>query len=313
MFNKKIVLAYSGNLIESVLIHLLKKNNFDIICFVKYDNFKQIKLLKKKLQKHNIKKIFIKKINYFFLKIIFINLKFNFINNNFLYFQKTILSFLIIKELIKISFYFKTNYLFLFFKKKKIKKYLYYFNKNLKLINLFNIYNLNIKNILLKYINKFNLNIYCKKKFLLNKNIYNKSIIENYIEYPIFLTFTFKNGVLIKINNIEYNFEKIILKLNRLLKLSNFKFKNNNFCYNYIKLINLIKKNLEKKILKKNQFYIKYFLLNKYFNLFFKNKIIVKEINFIENMINFIENMINFIVKIKIFKGIIYIINYYII
>ncbi|MFI4878755.1 MAG: hypothetical protein ACH6QP_00675 [Candidatus Carsonella ruddii] len=283
MFKKKIVLSYSGSLIDYLFINYLKKKNIEIICFVNYTNLKTLVFLKKKLKINNIKKVFFKKIKYVFNKIIF-NLKFNFYYNLKI-FKKKITNFLIIKELFKISFYFKTKYLFYF--NKIIKKYLFYFNKNLIILN-FNF----TKNILF-LIKKIKIN---KKKFLINNFI-------NNLNNCIYLTITFKKGQIIKINNIEYNKKNIILKINNIGKLYGIIYKKC-FCYNYLKIISFIKNKFEKKNNKK-YFLIKKILIKKYLkNIYNKESIDILKI------INCIDNILNGLIKIKIFKGIIKILNF---
>ncbi|MGK2931082.1 MAG: hypothetical protein ACSLEG_00590 [Candidatus Carsonella ruddii] len=285
MFKQKIVLSYSGSLIDYLFINYLKKKNIEIICFINYISLKTLIFLKKKLRINNIKKIFFKNIKYNFNKIIF-NLKFN-LFYNFKNNKKKIINFLIIKEILKISFYFKTNYLF--YNIKIIKKYLFYFNKNLIIIK----FNLN-KNILF-FIKKININ---KKNILIN------NIFKNSLNYCIYLTITFKKGCIIKINNIEYNNKNIILKINNIGKLYGITNKGC-FCCSYLKIISFIKNKFEKKKNKKKYFLIKKLLIKKYFkNIFNKENINILRI------IQFVDNILNGLIKIKIFKGIIKILNY---
>ncbi|MFI4883625.1 MAG: hypothetical protein ACH6QQ_00190 [Candidatus Carsonella ruddii] len=283
MFKKKIVLSYSGLLIEYLLINYFKKKDIEIICFINYINFKALILFKKKLKFNNIKKIFFKKINYIFDKIVF-NLKFNFYYNLKI-FKKKIINFLIIKELLKLSFYFKTNYLF--YNNKTIIKYLFYFNKNLVIL-------------------KFN---FKKKKLFLIKNIkINKKKINNIfinnLNYCIYLTITFKKGQIIKINNIEYSKKNILLKINNIGKLYGI-INENCFCFSYLKIISFIKNKFEKKKNNKKYFLIKKILIKKYLkNIFNKENIDIIKI------INYIDNVLNGLIKIKIFKGVIKILKF---
>ncbi|MFI4913558.1 MAG: hypothetical protein ACH6QR_00985 [Candidatus Carsonella ruddii] len=284
MFKKKIVLSYSGSLIEHLFINYLKNKNIEVICFIEYNNLKTLLFLKKKLKINNIKKIFFKKIKYIFNKIIF-NLKFNFYYNLF-FLKKKIINFLIIKELLKISFYFKTKYLF--YNIKIIKKYLFYFNKNLI------IYKFNFKKKKIFLIKKIKIN---KKKIINN-------IFRNNLNYCIYLTITFKEGQIFKINNIEYNKKNILIKFNNIGKLYGI-INKNCFCYSYLKIISFIKNKFEKKINKKKYFLIKKILIKKYFkNIFNKENINILKI------IYYIDNILNGLIKIKIFKGIIKILNF---
>ncbi|MGK2916080.1 MAG: hypothetical protein ACSLEH_00570 [Candidatus Carsonella ruddii] len=287
MFKKKIVLSYSGSLIEYLLINYLKNKNIEIICFINYNNFKTLIFLKKKLNVNNIKKIFFKKIKYIFNKIIF-NLKFNFYYNLKI-FKKKIINFLIIKELLKLSFYFKSNYLFYKNNNKIIKKYLFYFNKNLKIFKFI----LKRKKIFL--IKKIKIN---KKKKIIN------NIFINSLNYCIYITITFKKGQIIKINNIEYNKKDILSKINNIGKLYGIFYKNC-FCYNYLKIISFIKNKFEKKKNNNKYFLIKKILIKKYIkNIFNKENININKI------IYYIDNILNGLIKIKIFKGIIKILNF---
>ncbi|XRA05351.1 MAG: hypothetical protein ACN6LP_00620 [Candidatus Carsonella ruddii] len=283
MFKKKIVLSYSGSLIEYLFINYLKNKNIEIICFINYNNLKTLLFLKKKLKINNIKKIFFKKIKYIFNKIIF-NLKFNFYYNLF-FFKKKIINFLIIKELLKLSFYFKTKYLFY---NKTIKKYLFYFNKNLIIYK----FNFKKKNLLIKKI-KIN-----KKKNTIN------NIFRNNLNYCIYLTITFKEGQITKINNIEYNKKNILIKINNIGKLYGIISKDC-FCYSYLKIISFIKDKFEKKKNKKKYFLIKKILIKKYFKNIFN-----KENTNILKIIYYIDNILNGLIKIKIFKGVIKILNF---
>ncbi|MGK2912761.1 MAG: hypothetical protein ACSLEI_00640 [Candidatus Carsonella ruddii] len=285
MFKKKIVLSYSGSLIDYLFINYLKNKNIEIICFINYINLKSLIFLKKKLKINNIKKIFFKKIKYIFNKIIF-NLKFNFYYNLKI-FKSKIINFLVIKELLKISFYFKTNYLFYF--NKIIKNYLFYFNKNLI------IFKFNFKKNILFLIKKNNIN---------KKNIIINNIFKNSLNYCIYFTITFKKGEIIKINNIEYSKKDILLKINNIGKLYGI-INKNCFCFNYLKIISFIKNKFEKKKNKKKYFLIKKILIKKYVkNIFNKENINILKI------IQYIDNILNGLIKIKIFNGIIKILNF---
>ncbi|MFI4870158.1 MAG: hypothetical protein ACH6QM_00880 [Candidatus Carsonella ruddii] len=287
MFKKKIVLAYSGLLIEYLLIKYLISKNIEIICFINYINLKTLTFLKKKLKNNNIKKIFFKKTKYIFNKIIF-NLKFNFYYKLKKIKQK-IINFLIIKELLKISFYFKTNYLFYKNNNKIFIKYLFYFNKNLKIFK----FNFNKKKILLIQ----------KIKIIKKKNIIN-NIFLNSVNYCIYITITFKNGNITKINNIEYNKKDILLKINNITKIHGINYKNCS-CYNYLKIINFIKNKFEKKKNNNKYFLIKKILIEKYLkNIFNKENLNIFKI------INYIDNILNGLIKIKILKGKIKILNF---
>ncbi|MFI4883795.1 MAG: hypothetical protein ACH6QK_00185 [Candidatus Carsonella ruddii] len=286
MFKKKIVLSYSGSLIEYLLLNYLKNKNIEVICFINYTNFKTLIFLKKKLKINGVEKIFFKKIKYIFNKIIF-NLKFNFYYNlNFL--KKKIIIFLIIKELLKISFYFKTNYLFYENNNKIIVRYLFYFNKNLKIF---------------KFIFKKKF-LFLIKKIKINKKKKINNIFINNLNYCINITITFKKGQMIKINNIEYNKKDILIKIRNIGKLYGIIYKNC-FCCNYLKIISFIKNKFEKKINNKKYFLVKKILIKKYLNNIFNKE----NIN-IFKIINCIDNILNGLIKIKIFKGIIKILHF---
>ncbi|MBY0585384.1 argininosuccinate synthase, partial [Candidatus Carsonella ruddii] len=231
MNKKKIVLAYSGGLDTSVIIKWLQEKNFEVISFTAdIGQGDEIKIAKERAKKLNVKKIFIKNLKKEFIKnYIFPYLRSSFLYENFYLLGTAIARPLIAKELMKISYFTKANYVAHGATGKgndqiRFELGFKYFNPNINIIAPWRIWDLNSRNKLLDFCIKNNIKINKKtKKYSIDKNLFHNSYeggnLDNLnyepeenmwentvsnelaIDYPIYLSITFKNGDPIKINN----------------------------------------------------------------------------------------------------------------
>ncbi|AFP83780.1 argininosuccinate synthase [Candidatus Carsonella ruddii CS isolate Thao2000] len=305
---KKIALAYSGSLIDTLIIKWIQINtkmNIYILLFNlnKKDN---ISIVKNKIIKLGVKNIFIiNKENIFIKKYIFSLLKNNFSENKIYFYVNLLLEFFIIKELIKICFFFKIKYIF-FNNYNNLK--INFFNSKIKILNFYNFLNLNSKK---KFLNFCFINHLKINNFYLNNN-YKKNIfyLNKYVYYPLYLSLTFKNGIPIKINNKKYNFINLLIKLNNIGIISGIK-TDSYLNYNYfsIKILLFVKKYLEIFILNKNILNIKNKISKEYLLLIEKKNWWSNDRLFFQNIINLTQKFINGIIKIKIYNGNVFIIK----
>lgn len=251
MKKQKIVLAYSGGLDTSVIVKWLqKKYNFEVSTFTAdIGQGEEILEAKKKAINIGVKNVFIKNLKNEFVK----NYVFPFLRSSSTYENDYLLGTsiarpLIVKELIKISYFLKTNYVAHGATGKgndqiRFELGFKYFNNKILIIAPWRIWKINTRNKLLNFCIDNNIKFNNKiKKYSIDKNIYHTSYeggdleslktepnenmweisTSNYscLDYPIYLSLSFLNGDLKKINNISYSPENLLLKLNKIGSIS---------------------------------------------------------------------------------------------
>ncbi|ATX33352.1 argininosuccinate synthase [Candidatus Carsonella ruddii] len=353
MIKKKIVLAYSGGLDTSVIIKWLQEQNFEVITFTAdIGQGDEIKIAKERAKKLNVKNIFIKNLKNEFIKnYVFPYLRSSFLYENFYLLGTAIARPLISKEIMKIAYYTNSNYVAHGATGKgndqiRFELGFKYFNSNIKVIAPWRIWDLNSRNKLLDFCIKNNIKINKKtKKYSIDKNLFHNSYeggeLDNLlfeaeenmwentlsneisIDYPIYLSITFKNGDPIKINNNFYNNENLFLKLNKIgsiCGIGRIDIIENRYigiksrgCYESpgATIIMFSRKHLESFVLDKEIFFFKESLSIKYTNLVYNGYWWSPERILIQNIINNIQKYLNGIIKIKIYKGCITIVNRY--
>ncbi|BAF35135.1 argininosuccinate synthase [Candidatus Carsonella ruddii PV] len=343
---EKIVLAYSGGLDTSVIVKWLQNElNFEVITFTAdLGQGEEILLAKKKAKLLNIKNIFVKNLKKEFIK----NFVFPFLRSSSTYENNYLLGTaiarpLIVKELMKISYYLNTNYVSHGATGKgndqiRFELGFKYFNPKIKIIAPWRIWNLNSRNSLLNFCIKNNIKFDSKtKKYSIDKNLFHNSYeggnldninyepdepmwehtLSNYnsLDYPIYISLTFKNGDPIKINNKNYNVEELFLKLNNLgsiagigrldiieNRLIGIKSRG---CYESpgASIIMYARKKLESLILDKEIYSFKEEIALKYSKLVYNGYWWSPERILLQKIIDYTQTSINGIIKLKIFKG----------
>ncbi|XOD38907.1 MAG: argininosuccinate synthase [Candidatus Carsonella ruddii] len=353
MIKKKIVLAYSGGLDTSVIVKWLQEKNFEVITFTAdIGQGDEIKIAKERALKLNVKNIFIKNLKNEFIKnYVFPYLRSSFMYENFYLLGTAIARPLISKELMKISYYTNANYVAHGATGKgndqiRFELGFKYFNSNIKIIAPWRIWELNSRNKLLDFCIKNNIKINKKtKKYSIDKNLFHNSYeggnLDNLlfeaeenmwentlsneisIDFPIYLSITFKNGDPIKINNKFYNKENLFLKLNKIgsiCGIGRIDIVENRYigiksrgCYESpgATLIMFTRKHLESFVLDKEIFFLKESLSIKYTNLIYNGYWWSPERILIQNIIDNIQKYLNGIIKIKIYKSNISIVSRY--
>ncbi|XZR52518.1 MAG: argininosuccinate synthase [Candidatus Carsonella ruddii] len=353
MLKKKIVLAYSGGLDTSVIIKWLQEKKFEVITFTAdIGQGDEINYAKNKAKKLNVSRIYIKNLKNEFIKnYIFPYLRSSTEYENFYLLGTALARPLIVKELMKISFYEKTNFVSHGATGKgndqiRFELGFKYFNPNINIIAPWRIWEINTRDKLLNFCLKNNIKINKKtKKFSIDKNLFhnsyeggeleqlffepNENMWENTvsnqisIDYPIYLSLTFKNGDLIKLNNNNYNNETLFLKLNKIGSISGIgriDIVENRFigiksrgCYESpgATIIMFARKHLEDLVLDKEIFYIKKNISLKYSLLIYNGFWWSPERIMLQNMIDYTQKYVNGIIKLKIYKGVITIVSRY--
>ncbi|AFP84152.1 argininosuccinate synthase [Candidatus Carsonella ruddii HT isolate Thao2000] len=353
MNKKKIVLAYSGGLDTSVIIKWLQEKNFEVITFTAdIGQGEEIDFAKNKAKKMNVKRIYVKNLKNEFIKnYIFPYLRSSAEYENFYLLGTALSRPLIAKELMKISYYEKSNYVAHGSTGKGNDQIRFeigfkYFNQNINIIAPWRIWEINTRDKLLNFCIKNNININKKtKKFSIDKNIFHNSYeggnLENLffepeenmwentvtnqisIDYPIYFTLTFKNGDLIKINNNFYNTEELYLKLNKLGSIAGIgriDIIENRYigvksrgCYESpgATIIMFARKHLEDLVLDKKIFDLKKKISFDYSNLIYNGYWWSPERIMLQNIINYTQKYVNGVIKLKIYKGVITIVNRY--
>ncbi|XZR52927.1 MAG: argininosuccinate synthase [Candidatus Carsonella ruddii] len=353
MLKKKIVLAYSGGLDTSVIVKWLQENKFEVITFTAdIGQGDEINFAKNKAKKLNVSRIYIKNLKNEFIKnYIFPYLRSSSEYENFYLLGTALARPLIVKELMKISFFEKTNFVSHGATGKgndqiRFELGFKYFNPNINIIAPWRVWEINTRDKLLNFCLKNNIKINKKtKKFSIDKNLFHNSYeggdLENLffepnedmwentisnqmsIDYPIYLTLTFKNGDLIKINNNNYNNETLFLKLNKIGSISGIgriDIIENRFigvksrgCYESpgATIIMFARKHLEDLVLDKEIFYLKKNISLKYSSLIYNGFWWSPERIMLQNMIDYTQKYVNGIIKLKIYKGVINIVSRY--
>ncbi|MGP4128183.1 MAG: argininosuccinate synthase [Candidatus Carsonella ruddii] len=353
MLKKKIVLAYSGGLDTSVIIKWLQEKKFEVITFTAdIGQGDEINFAKDKAKKLNVSRIYIKNLKNEFIKnYIFPYLRSSSEYENFYLLGTALARPLIVKELMKISFYEKTNFVSHGATGKgndqiRFELGFKYFNPNINIIAPWRIWEINTRDKLLNFCLKNNIKINKKtKKFSIDKNLFHNSYeggnLENLffepnedmwentvsnqisIDYPIYLSLTFKNGDLIKINNNNYNNETLFLKLNKIGSISGIgriDIIENRFigiksrgCYESpgATIIMFARKHLEDLVLDKEIFYFKKNISLKYSSLIYNGFWWSPERIMLQNIIDYTQKYVNGIIKLKIYKGVITIVSRY--
>ncbi|WP_433928011.1 argininosuccinate synthase [Candidatus Carsonella ruddii] len=353
MHKKKIVLAYSGGLDTSVIIKWLQEKNFEVISFTAdIGQGGEIKIAKERAKKFNVKKIFIKNLKNEFIKnYIFPYLRSSFCYENFYLLGTAIARPLIVKELMKIAYFTNSNYVAHGATGKgndqiRFELGFKYFNSNINIIAPWRIWELNSRNSLLNFCIKNNIKINKKtKKYSIDKNLFHNSYeggnLDNLlyepeenmwentlsneisIDYPIYISITFKNGDPIKINNTYYNNEYLFLKLNKIGSITGIgrvDIVENRYigiksrgCYETpgATIIMFARKNLESFVLDKEIYFFKESLSINYTKLIYNGYWWSPERILIQNIIDNIQKYLNGVIKIKIFKGHISIVKRY--
>lgn len=353
MLKKKIVLAYSGGLDTSVIVKWLQKQKFEVITFTAdIGQGDEISLAKKKAKNLGVKKIYIKNLkNEFIENYIFPYLKSSSEYENSYLLGTSIARPLIVKELMKISYFEKTNYVSHGATGKgndqiRFELGFKYFNSNINIIAPWRIWELNSRNKLLDFCLKNNININKKtKNFSIDKNIFHNSYeggkLDNLfyeseenmwentvsneicIDYPIYISITFKNGNPIKINNNFYNNEKLFLILNKIGSISGIgriDIIENRFigiksrgCYETpgATILMFARKHLEDLVLDKEIYHLKKEISIKYSYLVYNGYWWSPERFFLQKIIDLTQKYVNGIVKLKIYKGVISIVKRY--
>ncbi|WGS66596.1 argininosuccinate synthase [Candidatus Carsonella ruddii] len=353
MLKKKIVLAYSGGLDTSVIIKWLQEKNFEVITFTAdIGQGDEINFAKNKAKKLNVTRIYIKNLKNEFIK----NYIFPYLRSSSEYENSYLLGTalarpLIVKELMKISFYEKTNFVSHGATGKgndqiRFELGFKYFNPNINIIAPWRIWEINTRDKLLNFCLKNNIKINKKtKKFSIDKNLFHNSYeggdLENLffepnedmwentvsnqisIDYPIYLSLTFKNGDLIKINNNNYNNETLFLKLNKIGSISGIgriDIIENRFigiksrgCYESpgATIIMFARKHLEDLVLDKEIFYFKKSISLKYSSLIYNGFWWSPERILLQNIIDYTQKYVNGVIKLKIYKGVINVVSRY--
>ncbi|WMC19193.1 MAG: argininosuccinate synthase [Candidatus Carsonella ruddii] len=353
MLKKKIVLAYSGGLDTSVIVKWLQEKKFEVITFTAdIGQGDEINHAKNKAKKLNVSRIYIKNLKNEFIKnYIFPYLRSSSEYENFYLLGTALARPLIVKELMKISFYEKTNFVSHGATGKgndqiRFELGFKYFNPNINIIAPWRIWEINTRDKLLNFCLKNNIKINKKtKKFSIDKNLFHNSYeggsLENLffepnedmwentvsnqisIDFPIYLSLTFKNGDLIKINNNNYNNETLFLKLNKIGSISGIgriDIIENRFigiksrgCYESpgATIIMFARKHLEDLVLDKEIFYIKKSISLKYSSLIYNGFWWSPERIMLQNIIDYTQKYVNGIIKLKIYKGMITIVSRY--
>ncbi|AFP83972.1 argininosuccinate synthase [Candidatus Carsonella ruddii] len=351
MNKKKIVLAYSGGLDTSVIVKWLQKNKFEVITFTAdIGQGEEVIFAKHKAKKMNVKRIYIKNLKNEFIKnYIFPYLRSSIEYENFYLLGTALSRPLISKELMKISYYEKTNYVAHGSTGKgndqiRFELGFKYFNPNINIIAPWRVWDINTRDKLLNFCIENNININKKtKKFSIDKNIFHNSYeggdLENIffepeenmwentlsnqisIDYPIYFTLTFKNGDLIKLNNNFYNIEELYLKLNKLGSISGIgriDIIENRYigiksrgCYESpgATIIMFARKHLEDLVLDKKIFDLKKKISYDYSLLVYNGYWWSPERIMLQNIIDYTQKYVNGVIKLKIYKGVITIIN----
>ncbi|BFI90936.1 argininosuccinate synthase [Candidatus Carsonella ruddii] len=353
MLKKKIVLAYSGGLDTSVIVKWLQEKKFEVITFTAdIGQGNEIIFAKNKAKKLNVSRIYIKNLKNEFIKnYIFPYLRSSSEYENFYLLGTALARPLIVKELMKISFYEKTNFVSHGATGKgndqiRFELGFKYFNPKINIIAPWRIWEINTRDKLLNFCLKNNIKINKKtKKFSIDKNLFHNSYeggdLENLffepnenmwentvsnqisIDYPIYLSLTFKNGDLIKINNHCYNNETLLLKLNKIGSISGIgriDIIENRFigiksrgCYETpgATIIMFARKHLEDLVLDKEIFYLKKTISLKYSSLIYNGFWWSPERIMLQNIIDYTQKYVNGIIKLKVYKGTINIVSRY--
>lgn len=348
MKKQKIVLAYSGGLDTSVIVKWLqKKYNFEVSTFTAdIGQGEEILEAKKKAINIGVKNVFIKNLKNEFVK----NYVFPFLRSSSTYENDYLLGTsiarpLIVKELIKISYFLKTNYVAHGATGKgndqiRFELGFKYFNNKILIIAPWRIWKINTRNKLLNFCIDNNIKFNNKiKKYSIDKNIYHTSYeggdleslktepnenmweisTSNYscLDYPIYLSLSFLNGDLKKINNISYSPENLLLKLNKIGSISGIgrvDIIENRYigiksrgCYETpgATIILFARKKLESLVLDKEIYHLKDEFSKKYCKLIYNGYWWSPERIMLQNLIDKTQSIVNGLVKIKIFKGVI--------
>ncbi|QLK14091.1 argininosuccinate synthase [Candidatus Carsonella ruddii] len=351
MLKKKIVLAYSGGLDTSVIVKWLQKKNFEVICFTAdIGQGDEINVAKNRAKSLGVETIFVKNLkNEFIQNFIFPYLRSSSTYENFYLLGTAISRPLIAKELMKISYYTNSNYVAHGATGKgndqiRFELGFKYFNPNIEIIAPWRIWELNSRNKLLNFCLKNNILINKKiKKYSIDKNIFHNSYEggdlenllfeadehmwentinnENSIDYPIYLSLTFKKGDPIKINNTYYNNEIMFLKLNKIGSIAGIgriDIVENRYigiksrgCYESpaATIIMFARKELESIVLDKEIFNLKEYIALKYAKLIYNGYWWSPERMLLQNFIDITQQYVNGIIKIKLFKGVINIVQ----
>ncbi|WMC20384.1 MAG: argininosuccinate synthase [Candidatus Carsonella ruddii] len=353
MLKKKIVLAYSGGLDTSVIIKWLQEKKFEVITFTAdIGQGDEINFAKIKAKKLNVTRIYIKNLKNEFIKnYIFPYLRSSTEYENFYLLGTALARPLIVKELMKISFYEKTNFVSHGATGKgndqiRFELGFKYFNPKINIIAPWRVWEINTRDKLLNFCIKNNIKINKKtKNFSIDKNLFHNSYeggdLENLsfepnenmwentisnqisIDYPIYLSLTFKNGDLIKLNNNNYNNETLFLKLNKIGSITGIgriDIIENRFigiksrgCYESpgATIIMFARKHLEDLVLDKEIFYIKKNISLKYSLLIYNGFWWSPERIMLQNIIDYTQKYVNGVIKLKIYKGVMSIVSRY--